>query len=356
MSKFSLRHLTDIWKQNDLHYTVMKLEGNAALMISERGGRIMGPFFDLDDDGIFWLNPALADPGKFHEFLAENQWNMGGDRFWIAPEVQYIYQDRTRPAESTAIPPAMDPGSFRLEQAGGESWRLTNQMALEAFNTAQGIKSLQLEVVIRPAADPLRFLSEYHILRQHVRYTGYDQYVVLKENNTDDIMSSAWNVIEIQPGGQVIIPISPLFETANYESLSVDENYQSIHPGYVALKVTGDRIYKTGYQAAHVTGRFGYYHETARSADLIIRSFSNNPSSPYFEEASDRPGRWGSSLFVYNDNGSYGGYGEMECFGQTIGGRTGRSSAADTFSLWLYRGDPVIVRRVAAHLLGVQLA
>jgi hypothetical protein len=58
---------------------------------------------------------------------------------------------------------------------------------------------------------------------------------------------------------------------------------------------------------------------------------------------------------VYNDDGQGGGFGEMECNGQTIGGATGRSSSTDQMVLWLYVGAAEKVNKLVPHLIGVEL-
>ena len=45
----------------------------------------------------------------------------------------------------------------------------------------------------------------------------------------------------------------------------------------------------------------------------------------------------------------------MECNLQTIGGPTGRSASADQLLLWLYVGTEEQVKRIALHLLGIQV-
>lgn len=138
---------------------------------------------------------------------------------------------------------------------------------------------------------------------------------------------------------------------------------REIHFGnvpHLRLNITGQRQYKIGYQSASVTGRMAYHNRLPDGREyLLIRSFFNNPSSIYAEEPPDKPGATGHSVHFYNDGGQFGaggvGFGEMECSGQTIGGRSGRSTSTDTFLLWAYVGAPEAIRRIAHLLLGVKL-
>ena len=87
-------------------------------------------------------------------------------------------------------------------------------------------------------------------------------------------------------------------------------------------------------------------------AYLVVRGFHNNPSAPYVEEPAHLPGRSGHAMHVYNDNGMFGGFGEIECQGQAIGGALGRSSGTDQFLLWFYVGAPEKIDAILANLIG----
>ena len=102
--------------------------------------------------------------------------------------------------------------------------------------------------------------------------------------------------------------------------------------------------------------RLAYFnHLDDGLAYLIVRDFFNNPSAAYIEEPAHLPGCRGHSVHVYNDDGKLGGFGEVECNGQTIGGVTGRSASTDQLALWLYVGTANKVREIALHLLGIEL-
>jgi hypothetical protein len=86
-----------------------------------------------------------------------------------------------------------------------------------------------------------------------------------------------------------------------------------------------------------------------------VRNFFNNPSTIYNEEPVERPGFFGDSVHVYNDSGALGGYGELECAGQTIGGVSGKLRMTDEFLMWLYVGTPGKLNAISQILLGVDL-
>ncbi len=351
----TFHQVTDCLEASELAYRVLTLQNDVALIISQHGGRIFGPFLSPDSESIFWMNRAFADPDSFKGFLDSGDWNQGGDRIWIAPEIQYTVWDRTDFWGSCHLPAQMDPGQYAMHQPKPDQWHLSMDLTLSAHNLASGEKELHLERLIKRVEDPLRNLSDYRALMAGVIFAGYEQIVSLSESKLDDIMSEAWSLVQLNPGGELLIPATPHVEFIDYFE-PVDENMQAIHRDHVRLKITGDRQYKVGYKATHVYGRMAYYYQLdGDRAYLIVRNFFNNPSVPYIEEPPHIPGCRGHSIHVYNDDGNAGGFGEMECNGQTIGGPTGRSASIDQMILWLYVGAPEKIKKLVPHLIGVEL-
>lgn len=354
-NQITYRQVINRLKENGLPYAVLTLQNDVSIIISQRGGRIFGPFLSQESESIFWINSVFAQPDSFKEFLNSGDWNLGGDRIWIAPEIQYSIRDRTDFWGSYHLPEQVDPGRYALDQLKPDQWRLSQDMILEAYNLASGQKELHLERVIQRIEDPLRNLSDYQDLIDDVLFAGYEQVVSLSEGKLDDIMSEAWSLVQLNPGGLLLIPASSRVEFTDYYE-PIDESLQTIHPNHVRLKITGDRRYKVGYKAAHVFGRLAYFnHFDDGRAYLIVRNFFNNPSVPYAEEPDHSPGCRGHSIHVYNDNGDFGGFGELECNAQTIGGITGRSASTDQLLLWLYVGTADKVKKIALHLSGIEL-
>jgi hypothetical protein len=342
-------------EENQIPYGLLDLQAGWSAVISQRGGRILGPFPSPVSEGLFWINDAWADSDAFRRFLDSGNWNLGGDRVWIAPEIQYSVRDRQDYWGTIAQPPQIDPGNYTLQQAGAREWKLSESMDLQAYNLATGLKHLRLERTIRPAPDPLRNLGAYARLTDGVTYLGYEQVVTLAESRLDEIMSEAWDLVQLNPGGELLIPASPAVEVTDYYA-PVDADHLHRHPNHIRLKLSGRRQYKVGIKAAQTLGRLGYYCPMGDTqAYLVVRNYFNNPSVPYTEEPDFPVGCRGHSIHVYNDGGQFGGFGEMEVNLPTIGGETGRSSSTDHLLLWIYIGVQEQVRRIAYHLLGIEI-
>jgi len=342
------------FEENGLHYTHLPLQDGAFLLVGERGGRVFGPFLQPGLDSIYWVNPVFNRPGNYAQALQDGFWNQGGERVWVAPEIQYSAHDRRDFWGTNRLPPQLDPGQYHLSQFSGGSISLENVFALSAYNTASGEKSLRLMIHLHPVENPLRFLPDATHLMSGLAYAGYQETITLEETNTTPIQSESWNLVQLNPGGVLLIPASPKVVYHDYFE-PVDAEHQQVYADHIRLRITGLRRYKTGYAAAHLTGRSAYYNNFPDGlAYLLIRSFFNNPSAPYIEEPPHLPGVTGDSLHVYNDGGGFGGFGELEVNGQAIGGATGRSASTDQFILWLFVGEPARLREIALHLLGIQ--
>ncbi len=340
--------------EQQLKHEWIELHDGAFVIVLERGGHILGPFLSETGESVLWLNPAWAGASTFADFLASGNWNLGGERVWISPEIQYGVRDRHDFWNTVFCPPAVDPGAYRLERSGARRARLSQQIELQAYNLATGVKNLRVEREILPAANPLQGLNDCAEVMAGVTFLGFEHTLTLAEAQTDAILSEGWNVAPVNPGGQILIPASPLADYSDYFA-PVDAEHLHIDraTGLVRIQIDGRRQFKLGFKAAHVFGRLAYRHRLADGRPyLFIRNFFNNPSRPYPEEPPHLPGCRGHSVHVYNDDGRFGGFGELEVMAQTIGGESGRSASADSFLFWLFVGPEERLDLIARHLLG----
>jgi len=66
-------------------------DGSAALVFPY-GGRILGLFAPESEQNFFWTHPALDAEETARDFYKSAQWhNSGGDRTWLAPEVDFFF-------------------------------------------------------------------------------------------------------------------------------------------------------------------------------------------------------------------------------------------------------------------------
>jgi len=341
-------------QENQVPFAELHLQNGITLLISQLGGRAYGPFLTPESESLFWVPSIFTDADAFAGYLPAGS-IYGGERFWIAPEIQYLVRDRNDYFGSLFIPPAMDPGTWKLEPTAEHGWSLSQDLCLDAYNLASGSKTLHFEVTYTPTPNPLRHLSAQAELMAGVTYAGYEQTTLLGESARDDILSAAWNLIMLNPGGELFIPCTPRAEATCYKG-NLDSQVLELNRNYARLQITGTQMYKAGFKAAQTFGRMAYLHCRDNTVSyLLVRNFSTHPSSEYPEEPPHNPGRRGDAIHVYNDDGRFGDMGEMECNGQTIGGCTGRSQSMDTFALYLFAGPVDRLKAILCEMLGVEL-
>ena len=338
--------------ENGIRYEKLQLQGGAFILVSDRGGRIFGPFLAEGEESLFWANGAFTGADTFQGFMRSGDWNLGGDRIWIAPEIQFYVKDRTKYWETIFVPPAVDPGTYTL-QFDGQICTLSQRIGLQAYNIASGETALELTRQIQTAENPLRSLKGCDELIKNVQFSGFQQQVTLRSESGQHIYAEAWNLSQLNPGGKIYICAVPAAQHVDYYE-PVTEEYMTRGVNYVSFRVTGDRRYKIGLKAAHLFGRMAYLNQQRDGGTyLIVKNFFNNPSSVYAEEPPGRPGDNGYSVHVYNDDGKLGGFGEMECNAQTIGGDTSRLSSVDTIATSVYRGAKADIEEILRQLTGI---
>lgn len=347
--------IKDILKTFDycgLSYEILEVGEDAQVIITKHGGHVFGPFTKDCEEGIFWMPDSIKDPSEYKKLIEDRVWNTGGDRVWIAPEIQFNITDRSRFRETLNTPKTIDPGNFSMTRDGNRIY-LEQSLSLESYNTVTGSMDLTFKRVILPALNPLRKLPDYEALMSGLHYSGFEQVLDLTGHSDEDIYAETWELLQIRPKGTLFIPMYyPVMGTDHYEPAG-DHEYK-VSNG-VCLKITGDSRYKIAYKSAVLTGRFGYISdEKDGKSHLIIINYPNNPSAMYSEEPPTIPGDTGYSIHVYNDSGASGGFAEMECNFQTIGKPTGLDRAVDRLTKWIFTGNTADILRVAKVLLGYE--
>ena len=335
-------------------FSVVSLHNSLYVIVTKRGGRIFGPFQSEQSTGVFWANMAFEKKAKFEAFIASGDWNLGGDRIWVAPELPLFTKNRRDFYATTSPQPSLDPGNYTFEDVPG-GVRLTQHVAADVYESPIRHKSFYMEKVLRPAADPLRQFSRYSALTEGITYCGYQQTVTIADESPESpLYLEGWNLCQVVPGGKIYTPYNGDFEFINY--YEPVESLQSVRPGCAVLSATGNRRYKVGYPSAIVTGRAAYLLPLQNGEYcLYVKNYFNNPSSVYCCEPFDQPGRTGCSLFVYNDDGGLGGFTEFENTFQTVAGDTQLSSSTDSVQNWFYYGALQRLAEIARALMGITL-
>lgn len=335
------------FEESNISHAVLPIAPKVSVIICDRGARVYGPFFD-SGESMCWIPAAFASRANFGELVESGHWNIGGDRLWFGPEIQYMIQDRQDYWGTYKLPREMDPGNYTLHAHGGYV-ELAQNMVLSGYNTQPGHSDLHVSVRVGAASNPLINHPDHGELMDRVTFGGYRQVVDLEDQSGSALPTESWTLVQVNPGGRMIVPMSGKpFATDYYEPVN---DFMATRPGRAEVAVTGANRFKIGFSATQVLGRIGYLRGEDGKGSLLVREFRNDPTATYFEEPDFMPGHRGDSVHIYNDDGGLGGFGEMEVRGRSIGRGTGRSSTTDEFTLWAFSGPLPAIEAVADTLL-----
>jgi Family of unknown function (DUF6786) len=340
-------------QENSLPFEVLELDNQAKIIIMQLGGRILGPFFN-DSRSILWMNPAWSSTSSWSKFLADKNWNIGGERVWIAPEIQFCIQDRCNPAQSYSLPKEMDPANYLLTRPHTQTIHLSTDMILDTYNYTSKQQHLTLERTISPAANPLHQFKNHEQLDEKVDYCGYTHTINLKTPLLSSVLSETWDLMQIRQGGTIILPLMRKTPLGWYYRPKTDSCMQT-EDSVSAIFMQPENLFKFGVPSAYCSGRVGYlYHkENSTIWSMLIRNYFVNPSGSYSEEPFDSPGDSGYAFHLYNSGDAEIQFGEIECQGEAIGTDPKKIQSSDKMLTWFFQGNLTDLIKIASILLHI---
>lgn len=338
--------LHDIAAAADLQPLMLRAQ-HGRLLVTVHGGRVLGVFLEGFDENLLWVNPqALGDAESAKRFVAAGEWNLGGDRCWLAPEIDLHFLDAEHPShENYAVPAAIDPGRYAVQreaatgvamESGGEVTNLRTRRPF-SFETARSI------CLCPPPLDP-----------DGLSYLGYVLSSELRVLSPDgpDACYGLWQLVQIPPGGEVYISLRRPPEIVDYFQTGVSSHCH-VRATHAVFPVTGQAKHKLGLRTADATGTMAYYRPgPAGMATLIVRQAAVFAGAVYADYPAHQPQRRDVALQFYNDSGEIGGFGEME-YHSPAAGSANFFHTRDVSHTWCFGGPAERVRHIAQQLLGV---
>jgi hypothetical protein len=320
----------------------------AAIVVLPHGGRILGLFPAESDENFLWTNPALHDADTARAFFQSDQWhNAGGDRTWLAPEVDFFFPNFPD-LKVYHQPRQLDPGRYECERVAA-GVQLTNSLTLRASRTKQDLE-LRITKSIEPAANPLRHERKLAGL-DGLKFAGYTLRCSLHLTGKAASPVGLWNLLQLPHGGEMIIPTysrsepKRCFGEVPGGDLVVEDRLIRY-----AMRAKGEQ--KIGVRAVATTGRAGYLWQSGRHGSLVIRNFAVDPSGAYVDVPWSEPGDLGYAFQACNIHGELGSFSELEHHAPAIGGSTdGPTRCEDVSQVWAFRGEADAVRAAARVLL-----
>ena len=323
------------------------------VLVLPAGGRLLGLYPPESDDNFLWTNPALARGATARTCFDRTGWiNPGGDRTWLAPEIELFIGDLTRPGETYAVQPALDPGCWTLTSATDTELCLTNATRLRLHRAGQQV-GVRLCKHHRPAANPLQFTA---LAGAGLQYAGYTQVTTIELEPVVDasIRLGIWNLLQLPLPGVMLIPtrfaVQPqvMFGTPSAAALSVA-------PHLVRWEMADSSANaKVGINAQPLTGRAGYLRQNASggTADLVVREFAVDPNGDYVDALWEHPHEPGWVFQACCVRVGEDRFNELEYHAPAVTAAAGSNHGRDESRVWAFRGPGPAIAEAAATLLG----
>jgi hypothetical protein len=341
--------LSAVGKPTELYQT----GDGTRLLILPYGGRILGVFAPDSEENFLWTNPALKSVESARTYYANDDWqNSGGDRTWLAPEVDFFFP--AFPNVDIAgywQPRALDPGNYKVAKTAS-GVKLTNRLSLEGFRSK---KRAELEITKSVASAPNPLRHDVAIETGAVEYAGHTLLTSLKilgSNPQDAPLVGLWSLTQMPHQGELLIPTYFKSEPRIYFGL-VDAPPDELVVGehLIRFKMRAAGEHKIGVRALATTGRIGYTYPTGSRRALIVRNFAVNPSGEYADVPWTEPEDRGYSTQACSVSSKWGMFSELEYHVPAIGGEMGLGLIEDRSQLWAFRGAAQDIAKIARKLL-----
>jgi hypothetical protein len=341
--------LKAVGKSPELHQTA---DGTRVLILPY-GGRILGVFAPGSEENFLWTNSALDSVESARTYYASDDWqNSGGDRTWLAPEVDFFFPKF--PDIDIAgywQPRSLDPGKYELTKTG-HGIKLTNRLNIEGFRSKKRV-DLEITKSVAAALNPLRY--DDLIKGGAVEYAGHTLVTSLKivDANSDDApLVGLWSLTQMPHRGELLIPTYSKADPRIYFGLvDTPPGELAVSDRLTRFKMRAPGEHKIGLRATVTTGRIGYIYPAGDKYALIVRNFFVNPSGEYADVPWTEPEDRGYSAQACSVNSRWGMFSEMEYHVPAIGGATGLRQVEDRSQLWAFRGSRENIETIARSLL-----
>lgn len=344
--------LRSVFRRLQKPVRVQRMPDGTRLLVLPHGGRVLGLFAPWSDENFYWTHPALKSAAEARAFYAREAWhNSGGDRTWLAPEVDVFLPDFPK-LDRYEPPRALDPGRYRVvERKPG--FELENRLTLRLSRSKSEV-AVKISKTFRPAPNPLR--HERGIDLRGVAYAGYTQQVSLEltgASRTTKAQIGLWSLVQMPHGGDLLMPTfsrnEPRHVFSTVGTIPRDDLVVSEHLVRYRMRQKGE--HKISLRAAPMTGRAGYLYRSGSQWSLVVRNFVVNPACEYVDVPWNEPDCLGFAVQACNVNSALGAFSELEYHTPVTGQRPEARHCTDTSQIWAFRGSRPRILRIARLLV-----
>jgi hypothetical protein len=260
-------------------------------ILPERG-RVLG----LEING----HPALWSPKE-----SSAAWNLGGERLWLGPESEWFWKKTDKvDFANYQVPPPLDPDNWTVT-ATGDGW-CHAELSLTLTNAAGEDRSIDL--ILR---------RQFSLLADRSKEAGNPS-IGIQTTTTVEILGGTpgvavdlWSILQVPLGGEMQVSLLAAPTVRDYFSPCPPEEI-STKNGLLFLKIRGTNIFKIGLPPSQVAGRIRYARPVKGGQVVIARSFPVHPGLHYCDAPLNDLKSQGDAAQFFCDDGSFGGFGEME--------------------------------------------
>jgi len=263
---------------------------SGSVSISPERGRVLG--IELAGHQALW-SPATSDA----------PWNLGGERLWIGPEVDWFWQRVGKPDFSLyQVPADLNPDRWSVTRRDADSCCGEIEVSLQSAHRDARVR---LGISRAFELNPTSGIESRGGLSFRISTT----LEIL--DGTAGQPVDLWSILQVPFGGSMIIPTvgSPI--PRDYFAPCPASEFTS-SPGLLELKIGGPAMFKVGLAPHASAGRVAYARPIGSDWLVLERSFPLHPALRYCDSPMDLPGTQGDALQFFNDDGSFGCFGEME--------------------------------------------
>lgn len=304
----SQQTLTGCFARLGIAFGVLDLGPRLTLVVTTAGGRVLGPFED-GIDALGWSPDATA----FEAALLTGQWNIGGERVWLAPERMFNFSDPARMLDTYHVDPALDPGNWNLT--------LTPVGALleTSLTMRRSDGGTPVSVTLSRHVRPLR-PAERGNLPDGLIMAGYRQAIEVAHPTLNDGSAIVpWLIRQVVLGGDAVLSASGL---ESGQCVFGTPPTAAITPQSAAWRVPfgPQGFFKTSYSRQAIAfGGFSYIiTDKGRATAVVLRTNLAAPGR-YPETLPNAPRSPDQAAALFRDNGQFGTYGELELYGHVSG-------------------------------------
>ena len=351
--------VNDLLSIMEKHTPILVLGDKAGTMLAiapEYGGKVVALAVDgLQGKNLIWPNPNIATK----EFWTGEKldWNIGGARSWISPEADF-YLDKD---QNWFVPDIMDPGNYKLEKQNAKKVVCSNEFEI------QNVKDQQYHLKLVRSVELLDTPPEG--MAGGLKYVGlkftHELYNLSEVTVGKDVEHvGLWSLIQLDTAGTMIIPIT---KNPGYNNVTVRDygpkNFNTVPPERMAMgedwmtvKIDGRFRCKLGIAPWAARNGIAYlsYKQDSDEGILYLKEFEVDPTGLYLDRPWERPFDYGDAIQMYNDDGRFGGFCEIECHGPTKE-LAPNEKLEHTVTLSVVVGNLEKLKEIAGEKLGVDM-